>query len=364
MFKKILSILIFLQILIIAALGTLNYYLYTSYKAENVTYIDQRIDITDNTISNVQAEELSLDSLVKKNSKPRNINQAHFINSDQSDINPVVENIQYTFKLTKSEDSLQVEVVSDLKEDIIPLFFTDLNSGTLPDQQVINVIYDAIIDNELKEIDIDVSITNKVNNIEDVLRELAKLTVDKNIKINVGLPPKWSDVMDYDYLAPVSNFYKSAASISVINNLSNKVRIHAYGYTTINSNSVGPITKNDWAENIIQYYIYKGINPSKTTLVINNITYKWPNREITDNYVDNYVLSTQQVEVLNASQLEAILSSTNITVLNNYQLDDNIAQIGTGIETNYIVYPKHLSQNYLIELAKSYNLNSYILKSY
>ena len=356
MLKKTFNILIILQILALISLAGIIYFLYKVRVVEHINYSNEREDITDNTISNVKAEELSIDSLIKQ-TNASNINQEYFIQDKNSD--NANQPVEFVYKINND----QIETGSILP-NTIPAFYTSIDSQTLDDTTVSNIITQTIKQNNLTEIEIDVSITNKVNNIESIVRNILNNTSPNPIKINLGLPAKWSDIYNYTYLVPVSNFYNSTASIETLANLCNKIRINAYGYTTLYSSKAGPIVKLSWVENVIQYYIYKGLKPSQTSLIINNTAYEWANRDITDNYIQNYVMDAPQVNVLKIDDLTTIMSNSGFSISNNYNFDDNIAQLNNNGAINFIVYPKDSTTQALKDLAQSYSLSSYILKNF
>lgn len=354
MFNRLLSFIIFFLIITISGLLALNYYLYKVRVVENTTYKDVRKDLIDNSISQIDAEQKNLDSLVKKKENI-NIKETTIANFSSNE-----SGIKMVYKLTENS----YEKIDDFTLSQIPIFFVEENVNELNDLTVASMIVEVIKKESLQEIDIDVSIVNKVLNIESLVKDIIQLLNPISIKINIGLPPKWSDYQDYEYLKSVSRFYSSNADLKIINNLTHKIRIHGYGYTTINSSKAGPISPSEWVENIIQYYIFKGIEPAKVDLVINNTGYKWSNRPITNNYIFNYVLSTKQVEVIPSSDLNNLLAGNNLKNLSEFRFEDNVVELNDNGNINIIVYPKLSLQSKIKEVVKSYGLNGFIYKNF
>lgn len=350
--RKFLNIFILLQLLTLIALGALTYYLYKVRVVEHIKYENKRVDIVDNTLTKVQAESKSLESLVIKNTNT-DFKELQIGNTKSDNL------IQPTYKLTNES----VVETTNKVAGAIPMFYTDRNSDFLNDQEVINSITEIIKINSLNEIDIDVSITNKVENIETVVKDIIYNLNPSDIKINVGLPLKWSDNMDYSYLDFVSNFYKSNASLEVLNNLCNKLRIHAYELTNINSANAGPISNIDTVKNSLNYYSYKGIALNKVSLVINNRGYMWSNRTFTDNQLYNYTLLDQQVKIIDVTSLNEYLSSSNFKIINNLPNGENIAELKEIDGIKYIIYPNLSQITTLIESAKNAGLDGYIILS-
>lgn len=354
MVKKSLNIIIIFLLLALISLGVLTYYLYKIRIVENITYKDIRKDVTDTSISNIEAEKRNLLTLVKKNENP-DLEQIELL-----DLTSNTPGIKPAYKINLNT----IEKVAEVENNQVPLFFTDNNSEYLDDLSVLNMLLETIKRDNLAEIDIDVTITNKVNNIEALIKDLIYNLTPTNIKINLGLPAKWSDIQDYEHLATVSRFYSSNVSVEVINNLTNKIRLHAYGFTSINSSKAGPISPSQWVENTIAYYLYKGISPSKLDLVINNNGYKWANRGFTDNYIHNFVVSTQQAQIVTNRDLNQLISTSNLRNLPEFNIEENVAIIETNHNINYIVYPKLSLISSLKDLVKTYGLNGFIYKNY
>lgn len=354
MVKKSLNIIIIFQLLALISLGVLTYYLYKIRVVENITYKDIRKDVTDTSISNIEAEKRNLLTLVKRNENP-NLEQIELL-----DLSSTLPGIKPVYKINLNT----IEKVAELESNQIPLFFTDINSENLDDLSVLNMLLETIRNEKLTEIDIDVTITNKINNIETLVKDLIYNLTPTNIKVNVGLPAKWSDIQDYEHLATVSRFYTSNISIEVINNLTNRIRLHAYGFTSINSSKAGPISPSNWVENTIAYYLYKGISPSKLDLVINNNGYKWPNRGFTDNYIHNFVVSTQQAQIVTNSDLNQLIATSSFRNLPEFNIEENVAIIESNDNINYIIYPKLSLISSLKDLARIYGLNGFIYKNY
>jgi len=234
MFKKALTTIILFQLLTIIALGVLLYYLYNIRIREEVKYTDVKVEVTDNSITKIEAESLTLDSVIKPQDNP-NFKESFFVATqnlpEQNQIQPIY-NIQND-SVVKNSNQLQ---------NVIPMFYTDINSPSIEDSTIINLITLAVEQDNLTEIDIDISIVNKVENIENVVRSILSNLNPTGLKINIGIPLKWSDNMDYSYLDSVSRFYKSSASIEILNNLCNKFRLYGFSYTSVNSSGAGPIT--------------------------------------------------------------------------------------------------------------------------
>ncbi len=357
MLKKALTTIILFQLLTITALGVLIYYLYNLRFKEEINYVDVRVDVNDNSISKIQAESLTLDSLIKPQDNP-NFSESTF-NSNSDTQSQVI--IQPAYKIT--DNTILENYTQDAKPVIVPMFYTDINSADLEDSAIISLITSKVKQENLTEIDIDVSIVNKVKNIEDVVKTILSNLNPTNLRINIGLPLKWSDNMDYTYLDSVSRFYKSSASIEILNNLCNKVRISAYGYTSVNSSSAGPITIPELTRDSIKYYISKGLSRLKIDLVINNRAYMWANRSFASQYLYNYVLDSQQVIIIGENELNQYLSSTDFKLVRNLDNGENLGQLLLNGNINYLVYPSLTQISSLKDLAKSYGLNGFILYS-
>ncbi len=355
MLKKALTTIILFQILTIIALGVLLYYLYKVRVKEQVNYTDVRVEVNDNTIDKVKAEGLTLDSIVRPQENP-DFQESFFVTASTNNSGVSIQPV-YKIKDGSVTKATNVSVAA------IPMFYTDLNSPNLTDDQIIELITLAVKQDNLQEIDIDVSIVNKVTNIESVVRSILSNLNPSNLNINIGIPLKWSDNMDYSYLDSVSRFYKSTASIEILNNLCNKIRLHGYGYTSINSASAGPITMSELTEDSIKYYIAKGISRSKIDLVINSSAYMWANRSFTDNYLRNYVLDTQQVIILSEQQTNEYTSSTSFTSIRSLGNGENLGLYTNNGNINYLVYPTLTQISAMQELARSYGLNGFILHS-
>lgn len=358
MVKRALTLIIIFQILSLSALGVLLYYLYKVRTVEKIITTDVQTNITDNSITKVKAESLTLDSLIQKKENP-NFKESFLISTDEK-AQTDSTNIQPIYKI----NSDGVVKSTNYDEKAIPMFFTDLNSTNFGNDNIVKLITTAIKQDSLNEIDIDVSIVNKVENIETVVKNIISTLSPNEIKINLWLPSKWSDNIDYSYLNSVSRFYNSNASISVLNNLCNKIRIAAYGYTTINSASAGPITKPEIATDTIKYYIYKGISSTKIDLVINKTAYMWANRSYTDNYLYNYILDQQQVIIVNANDLNNYISQSNFKIIKNFDNGENLGVLENNGNINYFVYPTLTQLSNLVDTAKSYGLNGFIFKNF
>lgn len=358
MLKKALNIVIILQFVVILALGCLVYYLYNVRVIENVNYTDVITDITDNTITKSQAESFTFDSLIQKKENP-NFKES-FLIDPTSEFTGDGLVTQHVYKI--DVDSIIKSIDENLTA--IPSFYAPLNSPVLEDDIVINLITTAVKQDNLSKIDIDVSITNKVENIESVIREIISNLNPTDLEITLGLPLKWSDNIDYSYMDSISRFYQSTASIEVLNNLCSSFRIDSFGYTTINSVNAGPITKLDTAQDTIKYYIYKGISSNKINLMVNSTGYLWSNRNYSENYLYNYVLSNQQVTVVNNSEINNYLSDSKFSNLSNLDNGENLGVIEKDGNIKYLVYPRLTQSSTLIELAKSYGLNGYIYKNF
>lgn len=358
MLKKALNLIIILQILILLALSGLLYYLYKVRVVEQVNYKDVRIDITDNTITKSQAESITLDSLIQKRENP-SFKEHYLINSSTD----TVEDGTITQPVYKIKEESVIKS-TDINPQAIPSFYVEKNSPDLDDSIIIKLITTAIKQDNLSQVDIDVSITNKVENIESIVKDIIYNLNPSDLKITLGLPLKWSDNIDYSYLDSVSRFYKSSASIEVLNNLCNNFRIDSYGYTTINSANAGPITQPQIAIETIKYYIYKGLNSNKIDLMINNTGYLWNNRSFTDNYLYNYVLDSQQVVIINNSELNNYLSQSNFSNVESFENGENLGVIENNGNIKYLVYPRLTQSSALIEVAKEYGLNGFIYKNF
>ena len=110
MLKKALTKIVIFQILTLIALSVLLYYLYKVRVVENIKYTDVRTDITDNTISKIQAESQTYDSLIQKKENP-NFNEEGCLST--------TELSHYRHRFMESALQQELGSLSNLEQEVL-----------------------------------------------------------------------------------------------------------------------------------------------------------------------------------------------------------------------------------------------------
>ncbi len=368
--KKIILPLNILLILVILILLLTSIYLFYFNKDVATVNTEEELEVLRDDISNIEAELLTYDqklpntdlineykskstfSVYNANIDKRsfdfdlNINNLSESNNDIDSTNIEKNNSKFFFNnldiYTGKSNDLTLDTIDTTRIEVIPVLYS--SNVFNPNEDILKNIKDSNIYNFNESEYIALSESNLT--ISEVLKILKYINNDLEKNVVLILEPRYLDT---------SSEYSLIKDFNELNTLVNIYLIKTYPYTSLYSYLPGPITYTNNFTDIIQYYLFKGLNLDKVYLVINDREYVWPYREI--EYVNDFNYLNEELE-------GNILETNTLLKGNNYQVIDGGENNDTFLisrELNQVIVTQDEEYlNYLKELAFSFGISNIV----
>jgi len=191
--------------------------------------------------------------------------------------------------------------------------------------------------------------TSMQTNLEEFYTFVEKLQSIEEMKVGIFLNPRSAELLNYVNYKEFNKTITKILDIPRLNNLADLFYIKAYDYTPIKAVLPGPNSKLTEIEDIIQYYIYKGIDRSKVYLGINKVNFEWE-----DKFYEVDISRNLIIDKIFAQQVMGNISS--LTEISEFEKEDSYGFYTKESKVYIVVYPNNSLINNIQKLAISYNL--------
>lgn len=380
------KIIIVLELVVIAVLSFLLFYLFEIRKNVTVEYKDEFMLIEDNSISKIEAEIKNLEMV---NKQPKSLNDldlsSYYSNGyfnyysfpliDNAISNNVVkEHPKVSLNtLEIQKDGILKEVNIELKnnltnqgaEVIDRIYITkDVREDVLfQNNTLVNNIKNYIEQKNLEVVELDISMTYYSNYLE-LLQNLNSDLVEDTVEVEIitYLYPKWGNEINYINFQTISNQFHRNMNLSELNSVVDKVKVLAFDYTGPLDILPGPITPKDWFERIIQYYIHEGIERDKLEVGINTNAYIWPEREIAIDTKDNYSVLELEADAMTFNNFQNFIAQNGIAPETVEGMNEKIYRYIFENERKIAVFPSTEYIESLVQLTAEYGISGMFFK--
>lgn len=335
--KKATLLNIFLIIILLASIGVSAYLFF--YRKIDITQENNiTTKILKDTLTDIEAEKLNYDKLAHTNTGNILEEINYFEDTSENSLGKIKRFINW--------DGEKFVTIGKYSNTFIPIVFSN-DYLQLDYQNSKELLEDIIKEFSFKELIFDSSLQSDTALFYKLIEDIKESY--SNLKIGVILNFRTAESEKYTNYKIFNPTISKIIDVVEINKIADYIYLKAYDYTPPTSALPGPNSKLSEIEDILQYYISKGISPNKIYLGVNAISFKWPDRLYTNNISENIILDTIQAE-------EYTGDLANLTIISQSDSEDSVYSYTDNEKTYLITIPSTSYINKIRELALSYNI--------
>jgi len=336
---KILKIFNFILVLgiIIAISSALYLFFYRKIDISKDNVVFEKVIVDD--ISNVAAEKLNYDK-VDKSVIGESFEQLDYLQiSNNNSTNP--KSLKKLIDFKDKKLNYNIETLNKFTPVLYSSNYEGFNA-----QDLFKELSELISENNLRNIILDTSL---LSDTEEFYLLAGKLNEIETLNLGILLSYRTNELESYSAYKIIDPMITKILDISRVKSLADFFYIKTYDYTPINAGLPGPNSKLSEIEDIIQYYLYKGLDRQKIYLGINRASFVWEDRFYQADIRQNVI-----VEKLQSVDIEFDKSKLVDEVKLEYE--DNYGYFVKDSKKYIAVYPSDEYIANLKQLALTYNL--------